>query len=601
MSAVPTPVLPPFVRDELREALDALAKPMGRDELLWASGYFAGLAAADRAVEPLAARAARGAAQDATDAPQWLILYATETGNSRRVAEALEERMRREGIGAERADLRDFEPKSLRRVRHAAFVVATHGLGDPPEGTEAFFDYWMSDRAPRLEHLSFCVLALGDSSYDEFCGTGREWDLRLEALGAARVHARVDCDVDFETTAEAWRSSFVAAVAAPARREPRASVSSIRPDRAPALAQVTRDAPFTADVLVNQRITGRGSTKDVRHIELSLADAGVTYEPGDSIGVWPQNSPDTVAAVLELARLPADAQVRLGDETTTLQEALGERLEITQLGRKAVETYAERASSAQLRRLLRSNELPRYLATHQLVDLLAAHPAELQAQELVDALRKLTPRLYSAASSPAADPEEVHLTVGVLDYERFGRPHTGAASGFLARAAEVPVYVEPNDHFRLPRDGAARVIMIGAGTGIAPFRAFLQHRRELGAAGPNWLIYGDRTMRDDFLYQLEWLRYRQDGGLARLDAAFSREQAQKIYVQHRIAERAAELYDWLEHGAHVYVCGDAEGMAPAVHAALADAVSRIGGRSADDAEDYLRQLKAAKRYQRDVY
>jgi sulfite reductase (NADPH) flavoprotein alpha-component len=577
-------------------ALSALVKPLSREQLVWTSGYLAGLAAANGA--PAAELpAVPAAAQDA--APAWHVFYATETGNSRRAAEALAEQLRNAGAAAELVDLRDFDPKALRRMRRAAFVVATHGLGDPPEGTEAFFDYWHGERAPRLEQLEFAVLALGDSTYEQFCGVGRHWDARLEALGAARVQPRVDCDVDFDAPAEAWRTALAAAVAAPVRHE-RATVATIHPERL-TRPQVSRDAPFHAPVLASQRITGRGSSKDVRHVELSLEGAGLRYEPGDSIGVWPSHSPEQVAAVLEAAGLNGNAQVQVGGSSCTLEEALRNKLEITQLGRGVVEAYAALTGSDALRRLLAApDELRAYLATRQVVDLVAEHPASLEPQAFAGTLRKLTPRLYSAASSLTAHPDEVHLTVSVVAYERFGRAHSGAASPFLARAAAAPIYVERNEHFRLPRDGAVPIVMIGAGTGVAPFRAFVQHRREHGATGASWLFYGDRTLRDDFLYQVEWLKHRESGGL-RLDAAFSRDQGEKVYVQHRIAERAADLYDWLERGAHVYVCGDAEGMAPAVHAALRDAVQHASGRTREAAEEYLQALKSAKRYQRDVY
>ncbi|HET7134144.1 MAG TPA: hypothetical protein VFJ95_17930, partial [Gammaproteobacteria bacterium] len=358
---------------------------------------------------------------------------------------------------------------------------------------------------------------------------------------------------------------------------------------------------FHAAVLASQRITGRGSSKDVRHVELSLEGAGLHYEPGDSIGVWPSHSPEQVAAVLAAAGLNGDAQVQVAGSSCTLEEALHNKLEITQLGRGVVEAYAALTGSDALRRLLAApDELRAYLATRQVVDLVAEHRAPLEPQAFAATLRKLTPRLYSAASSLAAYPDEVHLTVSVVAYERFGRAHLGAASPFLARATAAPIYVERNEHFRLPRDGAVPIVMIGAGTGVAPFRAFVQHRREHGATGASWLFYGDRTLHDDFLYQVEWLKHREAGAL-RLDAAFSRDQSEKVYVQHRIAERAADLYDWLERGAHVYVCGDAEGMAPAVHAALREAVQRASGRTSEAAEEYLQALKAAKRYQRDVY
>jgi sulfite reductase (NADPH) flavoprotein alpha-component len=356
-------------------------------------------------------------------------------------------------------------------------------------------------------------------------------------------------------------------------------------------------------VLANQKITGRGSSKDVRHVELSLEGSGVTYEPGDAIGVWPENPPALVTAVMEAAALDPDAEVLIGGETLTLRESLTKRWDITKLGRSTLLGYARVAGHDELARLAAdAQQLPRYLATHQLLDLVVEFPARLAAQQFSDLLRRLTPRLYSVASSLAAHPDEAHLTVGVVQYDRFGRSHRGAASSYLAASGgTVPIYVESNPHFRLPADGHARVIMIGAGTGIAPFRAFMQHRVALGARGPSWLFYGDRTLRHDFLYQIEWQRHRHDGALCRLDVAFSRDQDTKVYIQQRLREQGPQLYEWLEEGAHLYVCGDAARLAPDVHAALCDVVASASGRSLEHAAEYLQGLEAGARYQRDVY
>jgi sulfite reductase (NADPH) flavoprotein alpha-component len=599
---------------DARALLDDLAARLDREQLIWVSGYLAGRAAAQTAAAPSgqsrpAAPAPAPAAQAAPAAAVWTLLYASETGNSRRVAEGLAQRAKAAGLAVKLVDLRDYNPKALRQEKRALIVTATHGLGDPPEGTERFFEYWLGERAPKLEQLKYSVLALGDSSYDEFCETGRAIDARLAALGAERIQERVDCDVDFEAEADVWSTAVVdkakrltpATQIPPPAHTPAAVVLPIRP--VPSAPQFTREHPFNAEILVNQKITARDSTKDVRHLELSLEGSGLWYRPGDSLGVWPENPPQLIDALLGALKLDGNASVTLAGEQMSLADALRHRLEITILRRAFLDAYAKAIGSDPLNALLADAAAARrYLSEHQVIDLIAEYPGPITAQGLVEALRKLTPRLYSLASSLDANPEEAHLTVAVVKYERFGRPHWGTASSFLSeQPGPARVYVQPNSHFRLPQEPATPIIMVGAGTGIAPYRAFVEQRIHDGANGENWLIFGDRHRHSDFLYQTEWLHHLKAGALHRLDVAFSRDQAEKRYVQHRIAEESARVYDWLERGAQIYVCGEAEHMAPDVHAALVAVVAKHGAKSDEDSEAYLKELKRTGRYQRDVY
>jgi sulfite reductase (NADPH) flavoprotein alpha-component len=581
-------------RDSLHTLQNAVAG-YDREQLLWSSGYLAGMAAV-RVAEQLPA-ATQTVAVVAPSA--WLIFYATETGNSRRVAESLAERSREAGLAVELHDLRDYRPKTLSKVENALFVVATHGIGEAPDGSEMFFEYWFSDKAPRLEQLNYSILALGDSSYADFCEMGKMLDTRLQELGARAVVERVDCDLDFDAHAANWGDKVVKHAVDHLEADLTVRTPYLRP-----VSQVTlftRERPFNAEVLTNHKITGDGSSKDVRHIELNLQGSGLNYLPGDSLGVVPQNPPELVEAVLDSVRLDGAEQVVIDGKSIALSEVLTQHKEITVLNRPFLEAVAPEHENLQ-RIVADRDKLAEYFNTRQLIDVIGDYRKRWQAQEFVDALRKLTPRLYSIASSLDANPDEAHLTVAVVRYEQFGRSHWGSASNFLIGGAEsVPVYVEPNDHFRLPAEGDTPVIMIGAGTGVAPYRAFVEHRREHGQRGDNWLVFGDRNLSTDFLYQIEWLRYRKDGTLKCLDVAFSRDQQDKIYVQQRILEQAKRVYSWLERGAHIYVCGDAARMAGDVNEALLAVLCNEGGLSEERAAEYLGELKSAHRYQRDVY
>jgi sulfite reductase (NADPH) flavoprotein alpha-component len=605
MSAVPASTVPPsLLSQEQAVLLEQLTGGLDGAGLWWLSGYAAGLARSHAL--PVSRPSALAVAEPQT-ASQLTIVYGSQTGNARRVAEKLAQQVEAAGLGVRLLRADAYQARELKNERHLAIVISTQGDGDPPDDARGFFDFITGKRAPQLPELQYSVLALGDSSYPQFCAIGRRLDERLAELGAKRWFARGEADLDIDSVANPWLANALTAVKEALKpAAPLATVTPLRP-LAVAASTYTRDNPFPAELLVNQRITGRGSEKDIRHIELSLEGSGLHYEAGDALGIWPVNPPALVDAVLATLELDGTQAITHGEQTLPLREWLSSKRELTRLSRPFVATHAAQAKSEELNALLapdRTADFTRLMAEQQVIDLLRAYPAAWAAEELVAALRPLVPRLYSIASSPKAVGEEAHLTVAHVEYTIDGDTRWGAASHFLARATEgerLPVFIEHNDRFRLPKDGARDVILVGPGTGVAPFRGFVQDRAAGGTSGRNWLFFGNPHARSDFLYQLEWQDALKRGELHRLDLAFSRDQAHKVYVQDRLRERGADVFAWLEGGAHFYVCGDATRMAKDVHAALLDIIATHGGKSAENAADYLNDLQAQGRYARDVY
>lgn len=564
------------------------------EQLQWVSGYVAGLAAGSTAPS-----------QPNADTGNTLtILYGSQTGNGQSVAMALSQRAQSKGYATNLVSLADYKSTNLKRETLVALVISTHGEGDPPDDAELFHEFLMSAKAPKLPGLRYSVLGLGDSSYIKFCETGRELDARLAELGAERLDTLVECDLDYDDAALAWSDEVLAKL--PDLLNAGVAVPHLR--AVMTAARYDRHHPYPAEVLVNQKITGAGSSKDVRHIELSLEDSGINYEPGDSLAVIVENPPQLVEQFLDVFGYAADARVVVLDEEMTIVMALRSKLEITAPSLGFLRSWAAVSCATELNELLEpghQDELSEFVDRHQIIDIVRKFPAAIDMQAFVGSLRKLSPRSYSIASSQSANPDEVHLTVAAVRYEAFGSQHWGAASTHLADRIDagetVSVYVEPNSRFRLPSDQQTPIIMIGPGTGVAPFRAFVEERAERGADGKNWLIFGDRNFSSDFLYQLEWQRYLKRGHLHRLDVAFSRDQNEKVYVQHRITENAADIYAWIENGAVIYVCGDAKHMAGDVDQALIEVLVGQSGCSRHDAEVRLKEMRRSGRYQRDVY
>ena len=579
---------------DLTAALDSLS-PL---QLAWLSGYC--WARADGGALPTVAATDATSAASAEPAPPPLavtVLSASQTGHAREVADKLHAALAEQGINAKRISAADYKLKTIADEQVLLLVTSTQGEGEPPEEALSLHRLLFGKKAPPLPALRFAVCGLGDSSYPDFCQAGKDFDTRLAELGGERLAPRADCDVDYQATAAAWIADLVPRLAALQPAAPRTPTAA-----APATpAAYDRDHPFTAQLLARQKITGRHSTKDVRHIELDLAGSGINYQAGDALGVWCENDPARVDAILAALKLDGVTVI----DGKTLREQLIREREISQNTPQFVQGYAALAKSADLDAEIATHGAAPYAANTPLDAIVARYPAAITAEQLLTLLRPLTPRLYSIASAPEEVGEEVHLTVGVLHYEHDGKAYSGAASGYLGERlpedGAARVFVEPNPNFRLPDDPQAAIIMIGNGTGIAPFRAFMQARVAREAPGKNWLVFGNPHFTEDFLYQTEWQGWQKDGFLHRYSLAWSRDQAEKVYVQDKLREEAASVWQWLKDGAYVYVCGDAARMAKDVERALLDIIAGEGGMDADAAADYLDELRQARRYQRDVY
>ncbi|KIL38032.1 sulfite reductase [NADPH] flavoprotein alpha-component [Gordoniibacillus kamchatkensis] len=598
----------PFNQEQV-ELLNRLLPTLSESQRSWLSGYLTALQGTPAVAVSGAPLAVKAAAAPALS-KEVTILFGSQTGNSQGIAKKLSKKLEERGFQVTVSSMRDFKPNGLKKVQNLLVVVSTHGEGEPPDNAVTFYEFLHSKRAPQLEELRYSVLALGDTSYEFFCQTGKDFDKRLEELGGKRLAPRVDCDVDFEEPAAEWMNQVVAALGeAPAA--PAAAASGVAAAVAgEAESEYSRSNPFQAEVLENLNLNGRGSERETRHIEISLEGSDLQYEPGDSLGIYPENHPRLVDELIEAMGWKAEEPVTAGKNgQLPLREALLRHYEITVLTKPLIEQAAKLTASSKLKELLeagREQELRAYITGRDLLDLVQDYSLKgLPAADFVSILRKLPARLYSISSSPKASPGEVHVTVRAVRYQAHGRDRYGVCSVHLAERAEagatLPVFIQHNPNFKLPDNPDTPVIMIGPGTGVAPFRAFLAEREETGAAGKTWLFFGDQRFRTDFLYQIEWQRWLKDGVLSRMDVAFSRDTDQKVYVQHRMLEKSRELYEWLQEGAAVYVCGDEKKMAHDVHAALIAILEQEGGLSKEEAAAYLTGMQEDKRYQRDVY
>ncbi|EPB7497477.1 TPA: NADPH-dependent assimilatory sulfite reductase flavoprotein subunit [Klebsiella aerogenes] len=595
--APPSNLLP--LNPEQLARLQAATTDFTPTQLAWVSGYFWGMLNQQPG-------AVVSAPAQAVEAPAITLISASQTGNARRVAEALRDDLQAAQLNVKLVNAGDYKFKQIAGEKLLVVVTSTQGEGEPPEEAVALHKFLFSKKAPKLDGTAFAVFGLGDTSYEFFCQSGKDFDSKLAELGGERLLDRVDADVEYQAAAAEWRARVVdvlkarAPTAAPAQLATSGAVNEIH------TSPYTKEAPLMATLAVNQKITGRDSEKDVRHIEIDLGDSGLRYQPGDALGVWYQNDPALVKELVELLWLKGDEPVTVEGKTLPLAQALEWHFELTVNTANIVENYATLTRSETLLPLVGDKaQLQHYAATTPIVDMVRFSPAQLDAEALIGLLRPLTPRLYSIASSQAEAENEVHVTVGVVRYDIEGRARAGGASSFLAdrveEDGEVRIFIEHNDNFRLPANPQTPVIMIGPGTGIAPFRAFMQQRAAEGAEGKNWLFFGNPHFTEDFLYQVEWQSYVKEGVLSRIDLAWSRDQQQKIYVQDKLREQGAEVWRWINDGAHIYVCGDANRMAKDVEQALLEVIAEYGAMDAEAADEFLSELRVERRYQRDVY
>lgn len=531
------------------------------------------------------------------------ILYGSQTGNAQGIAGKLKAALEAINVEVTISSMADFKTKNLKKLRNLFIVTSTHGEGEPPDNALSFYNFLFSKRAPKLDGVSYSVLALGDSSYEFFCKTGVDFDEQLEKLGAKRIVNRIDCDVDFDSDAERWISEVLAAISV----EEAPQQVNVQSSAVVTTANYDKNNPFYAEVLESINLNGRGSNKHTQHIELSIEGSGLTYEPGDCVGIIPENDPNLVTALLESLRFDGKKNVTVKDETITLEEALRTKLDITVLSKPLLKKFLQYSKNDEFTKLVEDEEsLKSYINGRDLLDVVETFgPFSWNEQQFVELLRKNPVRLYSISSSQRATEDEIHLTIGKVAYEVDGRNRLGVVSGHVAERLNIgdklPIYIHKNPNFKLPENPETPIIMIGAGTGIAPFRAFLEERAEIEANGKSWLFFGDQHFRTDFLYQTELQRHVKEGTLTKLSLAFSRDQEEKIYVQHRLLENAKEVFEWIENGAAIYVCGDEKGMAAGVHKALQQIVQEQGNKSEEEAIEYLNELKQQRRYQRDVY
>ena len=600
----------PF-NQEQAELLNNLLPTLSESQKVWLSGYLAAsqFTSISGTREVQESELPAGITEQ-TISKEVTILYGSQTGNAQALAKKAGKTLEGEGFQVTISSMSNFKPNNLKKVQNLLIIVSTHGEGDPPDNAFTFHEFLHGRRAPKLDDLNFSVLSLGDSSYEFFCQTGREFDDRLAELGGTRIYPRFDCDLDYDEPAVEWLEGVLGSLS---EAQGGSASHALAPTTTPQAVETafSRTNPFKAEVLENINLNGRGSNKETRHLELSLEGSGLMFEPGDSIGIYPENDLALVDMLLEELKWDQEEIVTVNKQGDVFRfkEALTSYYEITVLTKPLLEKVEQLLANDDLRELLsprNEEKIKSYLVGRDLLDVVRDFgPWGGTAQEFVSILRKIPARLYSIASSISANPDEVHLTIGAVRYDAHGRQRKGVCSIFCAEVLRpgdtLPVYIQHNENFKLPMNPDTPIIMVGPGTGVAPFRSFMQEREEKGVKGKSWLFFGDQHFVTDFLYQTEWQRWLKESVLTKMDVAFSRDTTEKVYVQHRMLEQSKEMFKWLQEGAVVYICGDEKSMAHDVHTALLAIIEKEGGMSRERAEDYLAKMQQEKRYQRDVY
>lgn len=600
----------PFSQEQA-ELLNKILPTLTESQKVWLSGYLAAIQAAPATTISESASVALSVEASKPVSKEVTILFGSQTGNAQRLATKAGNMLESNGFQVTVSSMSDFKPNNLKKLQNLVIVASTHGEGEPPDNALSFHEYLHSKRAPKLEELNYAVLSLGDSSYEFFCQTGKEFDERLKELGGKPLTERVDCDLDFDEPASEWMESVLSALGQAGNAASQAQAAGGAVQVASEESMYSRTNPFRAEVLENLNLNGRGSNKETRHLELSLEGSGLSYQPGDSLGIYPENDPELVEQILAEMNWNADEQVTVNKqgEVRTLKDALLTNFEITVLTKPLMEQAAKLSVNQELQDLVKpekAEKVREYIHGRDLLDLLRDFgPWTASSQEIVSILRKLPARLYSIASSISANPDEVHLTIGAVRYDSHGRERKGVCSILTAERLQagdtLPIFIQHNPNFKLPENPETPIIMVGPGTGVAPFRSFMQEREEAGAEGKSWMFFGDQHFVSDFLYQTEWQKWLKDGVLTKMDVAFSRDTNEKVYVQHRMLEQSKEVYAWLQEGAVVYICGDEKHMAHDVHQTLITIIEKEGSMGRGEAESYLAAMQKEKRYQRDVY